>query len=77
MFVGLYSYKMVLSHWVVAHLWANGTKFGRFHAKEYPSYEKESFPYNMGYCQIGKTLLDWVSLVWAWKNCSEKELQSL
>lgn len=24
-----------------------------FHAKEYPAYEKEVFPYNMGYCQIG------------------------
>ncbi|RVW31594.1 hypothetical protein CK203_091130 [Vitis vinifera] len=27
-----------------------------FHAKEYPSYEKESFPYNMGYCQIGSNV---------------------
>lgn len=27
--------------------------FGRFHAKEYPAYDKEIFPYNMGYCQIG------------------------
>lgn len=27
---------------------------GRFHAKEYPAYDKEIFPYNMGYCQIGK-----------------------
>lgn len=26
----------------------------RFHAKEYPAYDKEVFPYNMGYCQIGK-----------------------
>ena len=76
MFVGIYSCKMVLSHWFVAHLWDNGTKFGRFHAKEYPSYEKESFPYNMGYCQIGKTTrLSQFSL--SLKNCSEKEIQSL
>ena len=27
-----------------------------FHAKEYPAYEKESFPYNMGYCQIGSNV---------------------
>ncbi|KAJ0253135.1 T-box protein [Hirschfeldia incana] len=24
-----------------------------FHAKEYPAYDKEAFPYNMGYCQRG------------------------
>ncbi|KAL9271218.1 hypothetical protein AKJ16_DCAP18244 [Drosera capensis] len=24
-----------------------------FHAKEYPAYDKEAFPYNMGYCQVG------------------------
>ncbi|VVB15235.1 unnamed protein product [Arabis nemorensis] len=24
-----------------------------FHAKEYPAYDKEVFPYNMGYCQRG------------------------
>lgn len=28
----------------------------RFHAKEYPAYDKEVFPYNMGYCQVGKSL---------------------
>ena len=27
--------------------------FGRFHAKEYPSYDKQVFPYNMGFCQRG------------------------
>lgn len=26
----------------------------RFHAKEYPAYDKKLFPYNMGYCQVGK-----------------------
>lgn len=24
-----------------------------FHAKEYPAYDKQVFPYNMGYCQVG------------------------
>ncbi|KAM7474070.1 hypothetical protein LguiB_021313 [Lonicera macranthoides] len=33
-----------------------GTKFDRFHAKEYPAYDKEVFPYNMGYCQIGSNV---------------------
>ncbi|URD90780.1 hypothetical protein MUK42_27258 [Musa troglodytarum] len=28
-----------------------------FHAKEYPAYEKESFPYNMGYCQRGSNVV--------------------
>ncbi|KAF2316854.1 hypothetical protein GH714_042195 [Hevea brasiliensis] len=36
------------------------TKTGRlgilFHAKEYPAYDKEVFPYNMGYCQKGSTV---------------------
>ncbi|GAB4855590.1 hypothetical protein Ancab_024213 [Ancistrocladus abbreviatus] len=27
-----------------------------FHAKEYPAYEKEAFPYNMGYCQQGSNV---------------------
>lgn len=27
-----------------------------FHAKEYPAYDKEIFPYNMGYCQIGSNV---------------------
>ncbi|KAJ8752516.1 hypothetical protein K2173_004804 [Erythroxylum novogranatense] len=27
-----------------------------FHAKEYPAYDKDVFPYNMGYCQIGSTV---------------------
>ncbi|KAF8394577.1 hypothetical protein HHK36_020790 [Tetracentron sinense] len=27
-----------------------------FHAKEYPACEKEVFPYNMGYCQIGSNV---------------------
>uniref|UniRef100_A0A5B6YGC5 Uncharacterized protein n=1 Tax=Davidia involucrata TaxID=16924 RepID=A0A5B6YGC5_DAVIN len=27
-----------------------------FHAKEYPAYEKEVFPYNMGYCQRGSNV---------------------
>ncbi|XP_057961140.1 uncharacterized protein LOC131153105 [Malania oleifera] len=27
-----------------------------FHAKEYPACEKEIFPYNMGYCQLGSTV---------------------
>ncbi|KAF9622053.1 hypothetical protein IFM89_029337 [Coptis chinensis] len=27
-----------------------------FHAKEYPAYEKDVFPYNMGYCQIGSNV---------------------
>ncbi|XP_052192951.1 uncharacterized protein LOC127801672 isoform X2 [Diospyros lotus] len=28
-----------------------------FHAKEYPTYDMEVFPYNMGYCQIGSNVL--------------------
>ncbi|XP_059313201.1 uncharacterized protein LOC132064284 isoform X2 [Lycium ferocissimum] len=28
----------------------------RFHAKEYPAYDKEVFPCNMGYCQIGSNV---------------------
>ncbi|XP_010269526.1 PREDICTED: uncharacterized protein LOC104606154 isoform X1 [Nelumbo nucifera] len=27
-----------------------------FHAKEYPAYDTEVFPYNMGYCQIGSNV---------------------
>ncbi|KAJ6762678.1 hypothetical protein OIU79_023423 [Salix purpurea] len=27
-----------------------------FHAREYPAYDKEVFPYNMGYCQKGSTI---------------------
>ncbi|XP_042516667.1 uncharacterized protein LOC122090958 [Macadamia integrifolia] len=27
-----------------------------FHAKEYPAYEKEVFPYTMGFCQIGSNV---------------------
>lgn len=27
-----------------------------FHAKEYPAFDKEVFPYNMGYCQIGSNV---------------------
>lgn len=27
-----------------------------FHAKEYPAYEKEVFPYNMGFCQVGSNV---------------------
>ncbi|KAL6556957.1 hypothetical protein OROHE_006833 [Orobanche hederae] len=27
-----------------------------FHAKEYHAYDKEIFPYNMGYCQVGKLI---------------------
>lgn len=27
-----------------------------FHAKEYPAYDKEVFPYNMGYCQVGSNV---------------------
>ncbi|KAL8192593.1 hypothetical protein R6Q57_027778 [Mikania cordata] len=27
-----------------------------FHAKEYPKYDKEVFPYNMGYCQKGSNV---------------------
>ncbi|KAH7574679.1 hypothetical protein ACOSQ2_009200 [Xanthoceras sorbifolium] len=27
-----------------------------FHAREYPAYDKEVFPYNMGYCQIGSNV---------------------
>ncbi|XP_061945185.1 uncharacterized protein LOC133669161 [Populus nigra] len=27
-----------------------------FHAREYPAYDKEVFPYNMGYCQKGSTV---------------------
>ncbi|XP_076928755.1 uncharacterized protein LOC143592821 [Bidens hawaiensis] len=30
---------------------ANGRVGILFHAKEYPAYDKEVFPYNMGYCQ--------------------------
>ncbi|KAK1440460.1 hypothetical protein QVD17_06287 [Tagetes erecta] len=28
----------------------------RFHAKEYPAYDEEVFPYNMGYCQKGSNV---------------------
>ncbi|KAF8038840.1 hypothetical protein BT93_B1402 [Corymbia citriodora subsp. variegata] len=28
-----------------------------FHAKEYPSYDKEVFPYYMGYCQTGSNVI--------------------
>ncbi|KAK3029987.1 hypothetical protein RJ639_038086 [Escallonia herrerae] len=28
-----------------------------FHAKEYPAYDKEVFPYNMGYCQRGSNVM--------------------
>ncbi|GKD53032.1 hypothetical protein Tco_1286419, partial [Tanacetum coccineum] len=35
-----------------------------FHAKEYPAYDKEVFPYNMGYCQQGVlVVLDAVQMV--------------
>ncbi|KAL2345669.1 hypothetical protein Fmac_006954 [Flemingia macrophylla] len=27
-----------------------------FHAKEYPAYDKQVFPYNMGFCQIGSNV---------------------
>ncbi|CAL5194748.1 unnamed protein product [Lathyrus oleraceus] len=27
-----------------------------FHAREYPAYNKQVFPYNMGYCQIGSNV---------------------
>ncbi|KAF3454526.1 hypothetical protein FNV43_RR04974 [Rhamnella rubrinervis] len=27
-----------------------------FHAKEYPAFDKEAFPYNMGYCQKGSNV---------------------
>ncbi|GFP99773.1 hypothetical protein PHJA_002121400 [Phtheirospermum japonicum] len=27
-----------------------------FHAKEYPAYDKDIFPYNMGYCQVGSNV---------------------
>lgn len=27
-----------------------------FHAKEYPAYDKQVFPYNMGYCQAGSNV---------------------
>ncbi|OAY70323.1 hypothetical protein ACMD2_22913, partial [Ananas comosus] len=27
-----------------------------FHAREYPAYEKNLFPYNMGYCQRGSNV---------------------
>uniref|UniRef100_A0ACD5WNW4 Uncharacterized protein n=1 Tax=Avena sativa TaxID=4498 RepID=A0ACD5WNW4_AVESA len=27
-----------------------------FHAKEYPAYDKELFPYNLGYCQAGSNV---------------------
>ncbi|KAL3623257.1 hypothetical protein CASFOL_032073 [Castilleja foliolosa] len=27
-----------------------------FHAKEYPAYDKDVFPYNMGYCQVGSNV---------------------
>ncbi|GER32929.1 hypothetical protein STAS_09029 [Striga asiatica] len=27
-----------------------------FHAKEYPAYDKENFPCNMGYCQVGSNV---------------------
>lgn len=33
---------------------ANSGRIGiLFHAKEYPAYDKEVFPLNMGYCQVG------------------------
>ncbi|XP_020212404.1 uncharacterized protein LOC109796950 isoform X2 [Cajanus cajan] len=30
--------------------------FVRFHAKEYPAYDKQVFPYNMGFCQRGSNV---------------------
>ena len=30
--------------------------FGRFHAREYPAYDKEVFRYNLGFCQRGTIL---------------------
>ncbi|GMN43906.1 hypothetical protein TIFTF001_013098 [Ficus carica] len=32
------------------------SSFGRFHAKEYPAFDREVFPYNMGYCHIGSNV---------------------
>jgi len=28
----------------------------RFHAKEYPAFDKELFPYSLGYCQAGSNV---------------------
>lgn len=41
-----------------------------FHAREYPAYEKDNFPYILGYCQAGSTMpyapiaMDFRNFVW-------------
>ncbi|XVF06031.1 hypothetical protein REPUB_Repub06bG0013200 [Reevesia pubescens] len=52
--VSLNRYDLFHGHLFIA------TETGRlgilFHAKEYPAYDKEVFPFNMGYCQKGSNL---------------------
>lgn len=39
---------------LLGRFWHGVTKIARFHAKEHPAFDKDVFPYNMGYCQKGK-----------------------
>lgn len=41
---------------MMTYAWVHDANILRFHAKEYPAYDKEVFPYNMGYCQVGKLI---------------------
>nr|XP_043621156.1 uncharacterized protein LOC122592896 [Erigeron canadensis] len=51
--VSLNRYDFFHGHLFIA---ANGRVGILFHAKEYPAYDKEVFPYNMGYCQKGSNV---------------------
>ncbi|CAN6468913.1 unnamed protein product [Victoria cruziana] len=52
--VSLSRYDLFHGHLFLA---ANSGRLGiLFHAREYPAYEKNTFPYHMGYCQIGSNV---------------------
>ncbi|KAI3676023.1 hypothetical protein L1987_85619 [Smallanthus sonchifolius] len=51
--VSLNRYDFFHGHLFIA---ADGRVGILFHAKEYPAYDKEVFPYNMGYCQKGSNV---------------------
>ncbi|KAI3770574.1 hypothetical protein L6452_01712 [Arctium lappa] len=51
--VSLDRYDLFHGHLFIA---ADGRVGILFHAKEYPAYDKEVFPYNMGYCQTGSNV---------------------
>ena len=54
-----------------------------FHTKEYPAYNKQSFPINLGYCQqnshlvFDRTAMDFRNLVWFQVSNFPASLQSL